>query len=141
MGGSDGSDEQVAQGAGVEHIGVVDDEGHGSDPTHVLGERGQFIRRLASPLIVVADVVQQGGDKVRMLDMTLAEFEQLINIGEVIEEVALGEAQTKELTLVVEWLRPLHVVIVVDDSASEERIVTVYEPDPDRWSADFRRRR
>jgi hypothetical protein len=80
-------------------------------------------------------------DKVRMLDMTLAEFEQLINIGEVIEAVALGEAQTKELTLVVEWLRPLHVVIVVDDSAKEERIVTVHEPDPDRWSADFRRRR
>jgi hypothetical protein len=34
----------------------------------------------------------------------------------------------------------LHVVIVVDDSAKEERIVTVYEPDADRWSADFRRR-
>jgi hypothetical protein len=38
-----------------------------------------------------------------MLDMTLAEFEQSIKVGEVIEEVALGEAQTKELTLVVEW--------------------------------------
>jgi len=44
-----------------------------------------------------------------MLDMTLAEFEQLVNI--------------------------------VDDIAEEERIVMVYEPDPDRWSADFRRRR
>ena len=44
-----------------------------------------------------------------MLDMTLAEFEQLVNI--------------------------------VDDIAEEERIVMVYEPYPDRWSADFRRRR
>jgi hypothetical protein len=80
-------------------------------------------------------------DKVRMLDMTLAEFEQLINIGEIIEETPIAEGQTKEVTLVVEWRRPLHVVIVVDDTAKEERIVTVYEPDPDRWSADFRRRR
>jgi hypothetical protein len=48
---------------------------------------------------------------------------------EAIEEVALGEGQTKELTL------------VVDHTSKEERIVTVYEPDPDRWSTDFRRRR
>jgi len=79
-------------------------------------------------------------DKVRMLDMTLAEFEQLINVGEIIEEALVAEGQTKELTLVVEWRRPQHVVIVVDDTAKEKRVVTVYEPDPARWSADFRRR-
>ena len=80
-------------------------------------------------------------DKVRWLDMTLAEFEQLVDAGEVLEESDLGGGQVKELTLVIEWARPLHVVIVVDDTSREERIVTVYEPDPDRWSADFRRRR
>ena len=35
----------------------------------------------------------------------------------------------------------LHVVVVVDEAHREERIVTVYEPNPTRWSPDFRRRR
>jgi hypothetical protein len=69
------------------------------------------------------------------------EFEQLINVGDVVEDAELGEGQPKELTLVIERRRPLHVAIVVGDTAKEERIVTVYEPDPARWSADFKRRR
>jgi hypothetical protein len=32
-------------------------------------------------------------------------------------------------------------VVVVDDDHREERIVTVYEPDPDRWDGEYRRRR
>jgi hypothetical protein len=47
----------------------------------------------------------------------------------------------KELVLVISWRRPLHVVVIVDVVRGEERIVTVYEPDPGRWSHDFRRRR
>lgn len=47
----------------------------------------------------------------------------------------------KELVLIVEWTRPLHVVVVVDDIRGEERIVTVYEPDKDRWSPDFKVRK
>lgn len=46
-----------------------------------------------------------------------------------------------ELLLVVDWFRPLHVVVDVDEQRREERVVTVYEPDPDRWSPDYRRRR
>lgn len=49
--------------------------------------------------------------------------------------------QLKELVLTVEWVRPLHVIVVVDDARREERIVTVYEPTPRRWSQDYRRRR
>ena len=73
--------------------------------------------------------------------MTLAEFEQLLGVGEVIEETRLGDDEVKELVLVVEWVRPLHVVLVADAFRREQRIVTVYEPDRDRWSADFRGRR
>jgi hypothetical protein len=47
----------------------------------------------------------------------------------------------KELLLVVEWKRPLHVVVLVDELRREERVVTVYEPDPGLWSSDYRRRR
>ena len=38
----------------------------------------------------------------------------------------------------VGWVRPLHVVVVVDDAHQEERIVTIYKPDPDQWSSDDR---
>jgi len=37
---------------------------------------------------------------------------------------------------VVDWVRLLHVVVVVDNGHEEERVVTVYEPDPDQWSSD-----
>jgi hypothetical protein len=79
-------------------------------------------------------------DKVRSIDMALVEFEDQLGGGEVIEETAVEEG-VKELLLIVEWTRPLHVVVVVDDIRHEERIVTVYEPDKDRWSADFRVRK
>jgi len=69
--------------------------------------------------------------------MTLAEFEILLDEGEVIEETSIEEG-VKELVLIMEWSRPLHVVLVVDDIREEERMVTVYEPDEDRWSPDFK---
>ncbi len=80
-------------------------------------------------------------DKLRAIDLGLSEFEQLLGTGEVIEEVQLAGEQLKELVLVIEWSRPLHIVVVVDDARGEERIVTIYEPDPERWDSDFRRRR
>jgi hypothetical protein len=80
-------------------------------------------------------------DKVRSLDLTLAEFEQLLGSGEIIEETELAALEVKEVVLVIAWKRPLHVVVVVDDVRHEERIVTVYEPDPDRWSPDLKKRR
>ena len=81
-------------------------------------------------------------DKLRLLDCTFAEFETAVESAEVIEEIVLDEqGSLKELVLVVESTRPLHVVVVVDERHREERIVTVYEPDPNRWSADYRRRR
>jgi hypothetical protein len=80
-------------------------------------------------------------DKLRLLDCTFAEFDAALGTAEVIEERQLGPAKLKELVLVVDWVRPLHVVVVVDDEHQEERVVTVYEPDPDQWSSDYRRRR
>lgn len=79
-------------------------------------------------------------DKVRSIDMALAEFEELLGGGQVIEETPVEEG-VKELVLIAEWRRPIHVVIVVDDIREEERIVTVYEPDQERWSADFKVRK
>ena len=52
-------------------------------------------------------------------------FEEALETAEVIEETALNAGELKELLLLVEWVRPLHVVVVVDDVDLEERIVTV----------------
>lgn len=60
---------------------------------------------------------------------------------EVIEEASLESEVLKELLLLVDWKRPLHVVLVVDSRSREERIVTVYEPHWEKWSSDYRERR
>jgi Domain of unknown function (DUF4258) len=80
-------------------------------------------------------------EKIRAIDMTLAEFEQLLGRGEVIEEHRRTDTQVEELVLISDWSRPLHLVVIVDEAKAEERILTVYEPDPGRWSPDYRTRR
>lgn len=47
----------------------------------------------------------------------------------------------KELVLTLGWMRPLHVVVIVDVMREEDRIVTIYEPDSERWSSDRQSRR
>ncbi len=37
--------------------------------------------------------------------------------------------------------RPLHVVVADNMAENETIIVTVYEPDPERWEPDFERRK
>lgn len=50
-----------------------------------------------------------------MLDCTFAEFERSLEGAEVIEEHMVSGPQVKEVVLAVDWTRPLHVVVVVDD--------------------------
>jgi len=80
-------------------------------------------------------------DKLWLLDCTFGEFEVALERGLVIEEREVGRSSLKELVLTVEWKHPLHVIVVVDPFREEERIVTVYQPNPSFWSADYRRRR
>lgn len=98
----------------------------------------QRVKVFVHPIVLTEHVF----DKVRSIDMTLTEFNALLTAqGIVIEETVLGLGWLKELVLCIEWSRPLHVVVHVDETRREERIVTVYEPDTVRWSQDFRRRR
>ena len=86
-------------------------------------------------------VSEHAFDKLRELDCTFAEFDAALSGAEVIEDHVLGPEALKELVLVIEWTRPLHLVVVVDELRAEERIVTVYQPDPRAWTSDYRRRR
>ena len=80
-------------------------------------------------------------DKLWALDCTFGEFEAALEHAIVIEESRLAGSFLKELLLTVGWTHPLHVVVVVDPIREEERIVTVYQPNPGLWSPDYRRRR
>lgn len=84
-------------------------------------------------------------DKLRSIDMALGEFVVMLDDNdapaEVIETAQESETSLKELVLLVQWKRPLHVVIVVDENREQERVATIYEPYPSEWTADFRRRR
>ena len=44
--------------------------------------------------------------------------------------------------LILGWIgsRPVHIVAAENVERQETIIITVYEPDPTRWDADFRRR-
>lgn len=79
--------------------------------------------------------------KIRAIDMSLAEFEHvLVGAAAVIESTDLS-AGVKELLLLIDWRRPLHAVVVVDEATEEERVITVYEPSRDQWTDDYQRRR
>jgi len=79
--------------------------------------------------------------KLWTLDCTFGEFEAALESAVVIAESQLAQSSFKELVLTVEWTHPLHVVVVVDPIREEERILTVYQPNPGLWSPDYRRRR
>lgn len=85
-------------------------------------------------------VSEHAFDKLRLIDCLFGEFSAACVTAEVIEETEVSDGM-KELVLTLAWKRPLHVVVIVDDVHQEDRVVTVYEPDPERWSTDFRRRR
>ena len=84
-------------------------------------------------------VSEHAFDKLRLIDCLFSEFSAACEAAEVIEETVVSDG-LKEVVLTLAWRRP-HVVVIVDEVHQEDRVVTVYEPEPARWSTDFRRRR
>ena len=64
----------------------------------------------------------------------------LIN-GKTIESYPDDKPYPSRLVLGWRGSRPLHVVVADNERDQESIIVTVYEPDRDRWEAGFERRR
>ena len=85
-------------------------------------------------------VSEHAFDKLRLLDCLFSEFAAACEGAEVIEETVLADG-VKELVLTLAWKRPLHLVVIVDNVRQEDRVVTVYEPDPALWSDGLRKRR
>jgi len=69
------------------------------------------------------------------------EVEQALRNGEVVERYDDDTPYPSRLILSPPFSRPLHVVAAWNEAACEWIVITVYEPAPDRWYPDHRRRR
>ena len=65
----------------------------------------------------------------------------IIRDGEVIADYPDEKPFPSCLVLGASGRRPLHLVLAVDSDDARCFVITVYDPDPALWSADFRTRR
>ena len=77
-------------------------------------------------------------------------FEREIDVSEILEILETGETIARydrdrpyPSRLVLGWSgdRPVHVVAADDPESDITIVITVYHPDSDMWTRDFRRRR
>ena len=79
-------------------------------------------------------------DKIESRRITPRHVRMAIMNGEIIE--VYPDEQPDPRLLIVGCIadnKPLHVVIAIDDWSI--RLVSAYQPDPDRWESDFRTRK
>jgi hypothetical protein len=72
--------------------------------------------------------------------VTVEDVRQVLATGETIEEYPDDTPYPSRLVLGWVGSRPLHIVFAENQSSQEIIVVTVYEPDLDRWDSDFSRR-
>ena len=74
--------------------------------------------------------------------ITVAELLHALSIGEIIEEYPEDTPYPSTLVLgKTAESRPLHVVCAPVLAEQRLIIITTYEPDPERWEEDFKRRK
>ena len=69
------------------------------------------------------------------------DVEHVLLTGEMIEAYPHDTPYPSELLLGWCDLRPIHIVVATDMANQRTIIITVYEPDPNKWEADFKRRK
>ena len=73
--------------------------------------------------------------------ITDTDVRDVLERGDIIEELTLDPHAIKRIHMALCDTRPIHVVVIDDAEVLRTEIVTVYEPDLDRWQPGFRRRR
>ena len=73
--------------------------------------------------------------------ITVADVRYILDNGEVIEDYPNDFPFPSRLVLGWRAMRPIHIVAADNFSAGETIVVTVYEPDPNQWEPDFKRRK
>ena len=74
-------------------------------------------------------------------DITLRKVSQAIQSGAVIEDYSSEMPEPSRLILSFQGKRPFHVVTSENAERNETTIITVYIPDAQKWTRDFRNRR
>ena len=79
----------------------------------------------------------------RMYQRSISEEEVriVIKTGETIEDYSDDFPYPSRLVLGWHGPRPIHVVVADNTDNRENIVITVYEPDPAEWEADFKRRK
>ena len=73
--------------------------------------------------------------------ITVEDIGAVLDAGEVIEQYPDDTPYPSRLVLGWRGSRPLHVVTADNLGENEVIVVTVYEPDPQQWEADCKRRK
>lgn len=74
-------------------------------------------------------------------DVSVKKVLGAIETGETIEDYSSEMPEPGCLLLGFLGRRPFHVVISENPELNETTVITVYIPDPDKWTKDFRNRR
>ena len=69
------------------------------------------------------------------------DIQNVLESGEIIEEYPHDQPYPSRLVLGWVGSRAVHVVVATGPAKLETIVVTVYEPDPERWLPGFERRR
>ena len=73
--------------------------------------------------------------------ISINDVNAVVGRGETIEDYPDDKPYPSRLLLGWRGARPLHVVVADNLSENELIVITAYEPDPELWEADFRRRK
>lgn len=73
--------------------------------------------------------------------ITEEEVRHALKSGKVIEAYPEDQPYPSELILGYAHTRVLHVVVAHNSKSKESIVITAYEPDPQRWESDFKRRK
>lgn len=79
--------------------------------------------------------------RMRERGLTVAEVVEALARAEVLEEYPSDSPLPSKLVLGRAWGRALHVVVAEAEEGKVGVVITAYEPDPDRWDGELRRRR
>jgi len=74
-------------------------------------------------------------------EISIDEIEVVVKSGKVIEDYPQDEPHPSRLILGWHGDRPLHVVAADDEETNITHVITAYQPNPNQWEDDFKRRK
>ena len=74
-------------------------------------------------------------------NVSVRKVAQTLQFGEVIDDYSSEMPEPSRLILGFQGKRPFHIVTSENMEKNETTIITVYLPDPQKWTRDFRKRR